>query len=191
MAAEAITSLNNSCYSDLTNYGVQGAVHNITKSLPATLIPSIYEQLGTPHPFIQSIDTTVTPCFSESGYLPVERYCPGSLTNIPNMYINYQGESKKPLPPSPRRMLGAKETHICPDGSTFTCQGGTYGCADNCTEGPSCGCNIATPAPRSPSRSPSRRLPPRSPAPRRPTPSPRRPFISSPRKSPARRGPSF
>jgi len=29
------------------------------------------------------------------------------------------------------RKVGTKETHTCADGTTFTCQGGTLGCADN------------------------------------------------------------
>lgn len=28
-------------------------------------------------------------------------------------------------------MVGGSETHICPDGSTFQCSGGTLGCSDN------------------------------------------------------------
>jgi len=33
--------------------------------------------------------------------------------------------------PSNGKMLGAKETHRCANGTTFTCQGGTLGCVDN------------------------------------------------------------
>tara|TARA_B100001093_G_C26515627_1_gene879475 strand:- start:295 stop:789 length:495 start_codon:yes stop_codon:yes gene_type:complete len=80
---EALTSLNNSCYSDISQYGANGATFNVYKSLPVVSVPTIYEQLGTPHPFVQGIQTDVTPCYSESSYLPINRYCPGMNQTFP------------------------------------------------------------------------------------------------------------
>lgn len=83
--AEAITSLNNSCYSDITQYGANGATVNVYKSLPVLAVPSIYSQLGTPHPFVQGLQEEVTPCYSESNYSTINRYCPGMSQLFPTV----------------------------------------------------------------------------------------------------------